>query len=576
MRYHVYTEARHPTGAVSAGHSLTVYDDAAGTELSDIYAAESGGSPLANPYVVPATGKVEFWVTVPKPYSDSGDGVLQPLSILVADPADIGATAIRAPAALHSLAALSGTNEDTASRICEHLGVVYVGSCWFQGGSELGGRVYSLDTTTGVLTLAFNTGEQSVRSLVSYRSTLYVGTGPGAQIYAWDGTTMTLAHAGVGDTSVICAGVYAGKLYMGGTDGALYCYDGETWSTLTTLPTPIEALAVFDGLLFAVCGNEDAGTSWTAYASDGTNTALVYATPSTNKHQALCVCPWRGCLYVSEYDPTGNASITKYDPATGTWTVIAVPNSPTALYSLAVYRDALYIGSHPNGELFRYDGGSVISVGTLTGVGSLRDLAVAGDRLLIAGRLSGSPSTGGPVWAHGDRGMQPARTNESPQQQKVVRRVDDTLVGTFDPRMAAAGLTVAVNNRAYYNRVVVRAPRYVTSLTTSVVTASGNICVAIYTNVSNAPAARIATSGSVACPAAGMRVVALTAGLWLLPGDYWFAIAADNTTASFNSLNPTIILSALSQFEDGAFPLPATATGIGGLSGRQYPLWIGA
>lgn len=91
MRYHVYTEARHPLGPVAAGHSLHVYDDAAGTVTSSIYAAASGGSPLANPLTVPAAGKVDFWATVPEPYGDSGDGVLQPLPILVATPADIGA-----------------------------------------------------------------------------------------------------------------------------------------------------------------------------------------------------------------------------------------------------------------------------------------------------------------------------------------------------------------------------------------------------------------------------------------------------------------------------------------------------
>jgi len=92
MRYHVYTEARHPTGAVAAGHSLTVYDDAARTIESDIYAAASGGSPLANPCVVPATGIVDFWATVPEPYVvASGDATPRPLSIVVATPGDIGA-----------------------------------------------------------------------------------------------------------------------------------------------------------------------------------------------------------------------------------------------------------------------------------------------------------------------------------------------------------------------------------------------------------------------------------------------------------------------------------------------------
>lgn len=94
-RHHVYTEARHPTGAVAAGHNLTVYDDAAGTVTSSIYAAASGGSPLANPYVVPETGIVDFWATVPLPYVvAAGDSTPRPMPVVVATPADIGAAGL--------------------------------------------------------------------------------------------------------------------------------------------------------------------------------------------------------------------------------------------------------------------------------------------------------------------------------------------------------------------------------------------------------------------------------------------------------------------------------------------------
>lgn len=80
MRYHVYTDARHPTGAVAAGHSLTVYDDSAGTSESDIYASESGGNPIANPVTVPATGIVDFWAESPAPWGlAQGDVEARPL-----------------------------------------------------------------------------------------------------------------------------------------------------------------------------------------------------------------------------------------------------------------------------------------------------------------------------------------------------------------------------------------------------------------------------------------------------------------------------------------------------------------
>ena len=83
MRYHVYSEARYPTGPVSSGALLSIYDDAAGTIPSSIYAAAFGGSPLANPYTVPATGIVDFWVTVPEPYYiAAGDTVARPLPVI--------------------------------------------------------------------------------------------------------------------------------------------------------------------------------------------------------------------------------------------------------------------------------------------------------------------------------------------------------------------------------------------------------------------------------------------------------------------------------------------------------------
>lgn len=65
-------------------------------------------------------------------------------------------------------------------------------------------------------------------------------------------------------------------------------------------------------------------------------------------------------------------------------------------------------------------------------------------------------------------------------------------------------------------------------------TASGNVCVAAYANSgagrAAVPAARLGTSGSVACPAAGYVEVALGGGTNVALGD-WLAFSVDNTTA---------------------------------------------
>jgi hypothetical protein len=112
MRYHVYGEARYPTGPVAAGTDLDIYDDAAHTITSSIYAAASGGSPLTNPYVVPATGIVDFWSTVPQPYDiAAGDTVARPLPVLAPDTGADTTGTVDATAALNAflLAQAGGT-----------------------------------------------------------------------------------------------------------------------------------------------------------------------------------------------------------------------------------------------------------------------------------------------------------------------------------------------------------------------------------------------------------------------------------------------------------------------------------
>lgn len=89
-------------------------------------------------------------------------------------------------------------------------------------------------------------------------------------------------------------------------------------------------------------------------------------------------------------------------------------------------------------------------------------------------------------------------------------------------------------SRAAYFRV--RDGGNISKIRLRIGTSSGNIAVAVYRNSGSGsaatPGARAATSGVVACPAAGSAEVALTASVDVNPGD-WLCIWVDNTTVTF-------------------------------------------
>lgn len=83
MRYRVYQSARFASGAVAAGRTLTVYGDEAMTTEATLYAAASGSTTVANPYTVPATGVIDFWVADSQVWGlAQGDSTARPLYIL--------------------------------------------------------------------------------------------------------------------------------------------------------------------------------------------------------------------------------------------------------------------------------------------------------------------------------------------------------------------------------------------------------------------------------------------------------------------------------------------------------------
>jgi hypothetical protein len=96
----------------------------------------------------------------------------------------------------------------------------------------------------------------------------------------------------------------------------------------------------------------------------------------------------------------------------------------------------------------------------------------------------------------------------------------------------------------------------------SVATASGNVCAGIYDNTGTGggPGARLSTSGSVACPAAGPGWIAIPAVV-LPPGTYYAAFTADNGTVSLEYASRYALTSYRTNWRYGqaGFPLPNPA-----------------
>lgn len=153
---------------------------------------------------------------------------------------------------------------------------------------------------------------------------------------------------------------------------------------------------------------------------------------------------------------------------------------------------------------------------------------------------------------------------------------------TVDPGAVRYQDNMAVQavNTGHFARV--RDAGRISKIGVGIATQGGNISVAVYRNSgtgrNSAPGTRLATSGSIVCPAAGWVEIALDKALWVHRGD-WLAISADNTTATFRTL---LAIGADSDMGKGrqcrqatAHPLPATASGLVATAGYTFVL-VGA
>lgn len=150
------------------------------------------------------------------------------------------------------------------------------------------------------------------------------------------------------------------------------------------------------------------------------------------------------------------------------------------------------------------------------------------------------------------------------------------IVRTIDPRISWAAATWSGANRGIFVRTIDGGA--ISKIAIQVGTASGNISLAAYRStgrgLSAVPTgAPLATTGAIACPAAGFQQISLGTTIQLAPGD-WLFMSCDNATATFARHNlPTAGIEAAFLFrQDSAHPAPTVGT----LAASTYaPILVG-
>lgn len=120
-----------------------------------------------------------------------------------------------------------------------------------------------------------------------------------------------------------------------------------------------------------------------------------------------------------------------------------------------------------------------------------------------------------------------------------------------------SALNLGANNRIILVPATLNVATTLTGVRIVVVNSSGTISVALYDSA--ATPARLATSGSVACPSAGRADVAFTGNYSAAAGRYYLALSSSTTAATFAAVVVTGT-GMLGRFMETAHPAPATVT----------------
>lgn len=148
--------------------------------------------------------------------------------------------------------------------------------------------------------------------------------------------------------------------------------------------------------------------------------------------------------------------------------------------------------------------------------------------------------------------------------------------------MYATGVAASITggNTAMFTSFYVPHTQLIDRVFFEVAVQNGNVDVGIYDDdgTAGAPATRLSSSGSTACPAVGGASIAVTE-VSLTPGNYWAALASDSATASFRygtGMLTVVGFITPRYSKTTSFPLPASiAAPTADVSGNVFMIRAG-
>jgi hypothetical protein len=219
------------------------------------------------------------------------------------------------------------------------------------------------------------TSIDALRTLQAYKTKLYAGGTAGA-IYSWDGSTFTLAHTIAGTPLILAMDAFINVLYAGnGNNGNLLSFDGTTWTDVAgTAGGGIFSMRTHyrEAAQYLYLGSASAGASGIGriYYWDGAAVSTGQFDPEEAFPLAMFVLGEK--LYVVAGEATSaNWALYSVDDSGsgGQWRRHARIVGGGIPFSAVVHDGVAYIGDSLGGRLYSWDGSSLRIVIELAGPG---------------------------------------------------------------------------------------------------------------------------------------------------------------------------------------------------------------
>jgi len=251
--------------------------------------------------------------------------------------------------------------------LCVHDGRLYASTC--SAGADEAGHVFRFDGDVRWTDLGSPDIANSISAMTVFDGSLFVASSKyrlaGSSLAESDNPNIggKVFRLGPGDQWISCGTVsseteavaslieYRGKLYASSLykPAGFFRYEGgRSW---TACPTPdgrrVEALAVFNGGLFATCYDDGL-----VFRFDGETWQEVGKIPNATQTYGFAV--HTGSLFVSEWP---QAHVFRYAGGT-TWEDAGKLGNELEAMPLLVYNGRMYGGTLPLAQVYRYDGGT--------------------------------------------------------------------------------------------------------------------------------------------------------------------------------------------------------------------------